>query len=85
MKQKEIQIDEEKCVDIAREIGKYIEGLTLPHVFCVIGTLVLEIIHNAKVQGVDVKSVVCDWLHALVLHIIDLPDEEEEEEQEAVN
>ena len=79
MKQEEIQIDEEQCIEIAHEMGHHIEGFTLPQVFCILATLVLEVVRNAAAQGVDVRAVVCEWLHVLIQHVMGFDDEDEEE------
>lgn len=80
MKQEEIQIDEAQCFEIAHDMGHHIEGLTLPQVFCVLATLVLEVVRNAKEQGVDVRAVVCDWLHVLIKHVLGIDDDDDEEQ-----
>lgn len=79
MKQEEIQIDEAQCLEIANDMGHHIEGLTLPQVFCVLATLVLEVVRNAEEQGVDVRAVVCEWLHVLIQHVLCIDDDEEEQ------
>ena len=80
MKQEEIQIDEAQCLEVAHDMGHHIEGLTLPQVFCVLSTLVLEVVRNAEEQGVDVREVVCEWLHVLIQHVLGIEDDDDEEQ-----
>ena len=42
-----------------------IDGLTMPMVLCILGSVIVEIVLNAKRQGVDVAETVFKWLSLL--------------------
>lgn len=62
MKKVILDFDDKEIHKKSVEIGQVIDNMSLPMVLCVIGTVIVEIFNNARLQGVDVKDVLCKWL-----------------------
>ena len=78
MKKNELNLDSDLINEKARQIGDLIDGLRLPEVFCILGTVVVELVLNAKQQGYIVGDVVSDWLKELSKGVRNLPDDEDD-------
>ena len=83
MNNKELDIDHNMVNSKARQIGSILDGMNVPTVFCIIGTVVIELILNAKEQGYNIEHIVADWLLALIRNIregniqLDIPEGQE--------
>lgn len=50
----------------ASEIGEIIDGESIANVFCIISTVIIEIVMSSISQGVDVREAVVEWLRKLI-------------------
>ena len=83
MKNKNLMEIDQKMVDEkSRKVAGVIDGMTIPAVFAIIGTVVLELVGNAGRQGYDIRKLVCDWLKSLEGLVMDVKIEPEVEEDE---
>ena len=83
MKNKNLMEIDQKMVDEkSRKVAGVIDGMTIPAVFAIIGTVVLEMVGNAGRQGYDIRKLVCDWLKSLEGLVMDVKIEPEVEEGE---
>ena len=83
MKNKNLMEIDQKMVDEkSRKVAGVIEGMTIPAVFAIIGTVVLELVGNAGRQGYEIRKLVCDWLKSLEGLVMDVEIEPEVEEDE---
>ncbi len=80
---KKIEINHELVDEKARIIGGLIDGMRLPEVFALIGTLIINIIlscDGGNTTAAELKGFVVSWLENLVDQINGLELEETEEE-----
>lgn len=83
MKNKNLMEIDQKMVDEkSRKVAGVIEGMTIPAVFAIIGTVVLELVGNAGRQGYEIRKLVCDWLKSLEGLVMGVEIEPEVEEDE---
>ena len=79
MKDFEVNIDHDLVEKKVLEIGEVIDGLTLPHVMCIIGAVIVELVINVRRDGIDVAGVIINWLQLLIKNVAELQTMEEEE------
>lgn len=83
MKNKNLMEIDQKMVDEkSRKVAGVIDGMTIPAVFAIIGTVVLELVGNAGRQGYDIRKLVCDWMKSLEVLVMGVEIEPEVEEDE---
>ena len=82
MKKKVFEVDPKMVDEKSRKVAGVIDGMTIPAVFAIIGTVVLEMVGNAGRQGYDIRKLVCDWLKSLEGLVMDVKMEPEVEEDE---
>lgn len=58
-----IAVDQEKVEQKAEEIGHLLDGMSLPEVFGVLGTVIAKIYTSTQYQtDINVKYVIINWL-----------------------
>ena len=80
-----IEFDQERIDKKSYEIGEILDGLTIPEVFSIIGTVIIAVVTNAYSQGIDVRSTVCRWLRMLCKHVMGINMEVLEENKVLAN
>ena len=80
-----IEFDQERIDKKSYEIGEILDGLTIPEVFSIIGTVIIAVVTNACSQGIDVRSTVCRWLRMLCKHVMGINMEVLEENKVLAN
>ena len=80
-----IEFDQERIDKKSYEIGEILDGLTIPEVFSIIGTVIIAVVTNACSQGIDVRSTVCGWLRMLCKHVMGINMEVLEENKVLAN
>ena len=74
MKMKNFGIDEKMCKEKSFQIGEIIDGLTIPNIFCILGTVIVELVLNSRSQGFDISDFFTGWLESLIEKIDKMPD-----------
>lgn len=65
MKKKVFEVDQKMIDRKSMEVGRVFEGLTIPEVFAVTGSVVVELVSMAGRQGYDIRGMVTEWLKML--------------------
>ena len=65
------------------EIGNVIEGLRLPEIMSILGTVIIEVEYNAAVQKVDATPVLIQWLEQIGTEVCNARRELFEEKNES--
>lgn len=78
-------INQKRVDEKSYEIGEILDGLTMPEVFSIIGTVIIAVVTNACSQGIDVRSTVCGWLRILCKHVMGINMEVLEENKVFAN
>lgn len=60
-----IKLDQALIEEKTMAIADIIDGLTLPHAICILGSVIVELVMSSRRQGFDVVAVISDWLRLL--------------------
>lgn len=60
-----IKLDPALIEEKTMAIADIIDGLTLPHAMCILGSVIVELVMSSRRQGFDVVAVISDWLRLL--------------------
>ena len=66
-------IDEKACKERSFLVGELVDGMTIPNIFCILGTVIMELVLNARAQGYDIDGTFKGWLQSLIDRIDKLP------------
>ena len=82
MKKKVFEVDQEMIDRKSMEVGRVFEGLTIPEVFAVTGSVVVELVSMSGRQGYDIRGIVTEWLTQLSSFVEEVKIEPEVDENE---
>ena len=79
MKKNDFGIDEKLCKEKAFQVGEIINGLTVPNILCILGTVIIELVVNARSHGYDIDEIFKGWLQSMIDRIDNMPDVEDDD------
>lgn len=78
MENEKVNIDEEFVAKKAIEISELLEGLKVPEIMAIIGTVVMNFVDNVHEQTHCFGGMACDWLEQMAKQVEDtFPDDED--------
>ena len=78
MKNEKVDIDEEFVAKKAIEISELLEGLKVPEIMAIIGTVVMNFVDNVHEQIHCFGGMASDWLESIAEQVEDsFPDDED--------
>ena len=73
-----IKLDQALIEEKTMAIADIIDGLTLPHAICILGSVIVELVMSSRRQGFDVVAVISDWLRLLRNNVENLQIDDKE-------
>lgn len=73
-----IKLDQALIEEKTMAIADIIDGLTLPHAICILGSVIIELVMSSRRQGFDVVAVISDWLRLLRNNVENLQIDDKE-------